>query len=157
MPTSPISSPPFDAGEPDPHPSSTSRGATVRTVELEDFHAGPVSLSRRVPLLENLGFRVISGRTYDIAVHRRRVRARLVVLHDMELVNRDGRPINLEKMGPMLGSLSRRLERADRGRHLQPPDPAGRADGREVTVLRAYARYLRQTGITYSQAISPRR
>lgn len=28
----------------------------------------PVSLSRRVPLLENLGFRVISEQTYDIGV-----------------------------------------------------------------------------------------
>ena len=123
------------------------------TVELKIFHAGaPVSLSRRVPVLENLGFRVISEQTHDITVHQAGSEPRLVVLHDMELVNRDGSPIDLEKIGPM---LEESFLAAWNG--LIEDDTFNRLillaglTAREVTVLRAYARYLRQTGITYSQ------
>src|SRR5690606_40792674 len=36
--------------------------------DLKIYHHGaPVALSRRVPLLENMGFRVISERTFEIA------------------------------------------------------------------------------------------
>lgn len=123
------------------------------TVELKIFHAGEaVSLSRRVPVLENLGFRVISEQTHDITVHEAGQPPRLVVLHDMELVNRDGNAIDLDKIGPLLeeafldawngviedGSFNRLILLAG-------------LTAREVTVLRAYSRYLRQAGITYSQ------
>ncbi len=53
---------------------------------LKIFHAGDhLPLSRRVPLLENLGFRVISERTFDIGLGKSGETQRSVVLHDMEL------------------------------------------------------------------------
>ncbi|MDK1491055.1 NAD-glutamate dehydrogenase [Sinorhizobium sp. 7-81] len=123
------------------------------TLELKIFHAeDPVSLSRRVPLLENLGFRVISEQTYDIGVSGHAEEQRLVVLHDMELVHRDGHALNIAKTGAaleeaFLASWSGTIEDDTFNRLILL---AG-LTAREVTVLRAYARYLRQAGITYSQ------
>ena len=132
------------------YPRATQRPDTV---ELKIFHAGePVSLSRRVPVLENLGFRVISEQTHDITVHEPGQPPRLVVLHDMELVNRDGHAIDLAKVGPkleesFLAAWNGLIEDGTFNRLILL---AG-LTAREVTVLRAYARYLRQAGITYSQ------
>ncbi|WP_438751203.1 NAD-glutamate dehydrogenase [Pararhizobium sp. O133] len=129
------------------------RGKGPESLELKIFHAGePVSLSHRVPLLENLGFRVISEQTHDISVSSTKGGERLVVLHDMELIHRDGHVLNLDKTGPMLEEA---YLAAWNG--LIEDDSFNRLillsglTAREVTVLRAYARYLRQTGITYSQ------
>ena len=132
------------------YPRATERKDTV---ELKIFHAGePVSLSRRVPVLENLGFRVISEQTYDITVHEAGTEPRLVVLHDMELVNRDGNAIDLDKIGPLLEEsfLAAWNGLIEDGTFNRLILLAG-LTAREVTVLRAYARYLRQAGITYSQ------
>ncbi|NHF73167.1 NAD-glutamate dehydrogenase [Paracoccus xiamenensis] len=123
------------------------------SVELKIFHAGsPVSLSRRVPVLENLGFRVISEQTHDLTVREDGQPPRPVVLHDMELVTRDGRPIELDKIGArleeaFLGVWNGVIEDGTFNRLIVL---AG-LTAREVNVLRAYARYLRQAGITYSQ------
>ncbi|MGH6782186.1 MAG: NAD-glutamate dehydrogenase domain-containing protein, partial [Sphingomonadaceae bacterium] len=123
------------------------------TAELKIFHAGePVSLSRRVPLLENLGFRVISEQTYDLNVGKHGEDQRRVVLHDMELIHRDGHTLNLEKTGAaleeaFLAAWNGMIEDDNFNRLILL---AG-LNAREVTVLRAYARYLRQAGITYSQ------
>jgi glutamate dehydrogenase len=129
------------------------RGKGPESLELKIFHAGePVSLSHRVPLLENLGFRVISEQTHDITVSCAKGGDRLVVLHDMELIHRDGHLLNLDKTGPMLeeaylSAWNGVIEDDSFNRLILL---AG-LNAREVTVLRAYARYLRQTGITYSQ------
>lgn len=129
------------------------KGKAADALELKIFHTGePVSLSHRVPLLENLGFRVISEQTHDILVDDARNGERLVILHDMELVHRDGHGLNLEKTGPLLEDA---YLAAWNG--LIEDDSFNRLillaglTAREITVLRAYARYLRQTGITYSQ------
>ena len=132
------------------YPRKTERQGSV---ELKIFHADePVSLSRRVPVLENLGFRVVSEQTHDITVRAAGEPPRQVVLHDMELVNREGRPIELDKIGAMLEEAF-----LDAWNGVIEDDTFNRLillaglTAREVTVLRAYARYLRQAGITYSQ------
>ncbi|MEY9771325.1 glutamate dehydrogenase [Sinorhizobium fredii] len=122
-------------------------------LELKIFHADtPVSLSRRVPLLENLGFRVISEQTHDIGVRAPGQEPREVVLHDMELIHRDGHTLNLAKTGAaleeaFLAAWNGTIEDDNFNRLVLL---AG-LTAREVTVLRAYSRYLRQAGITYSQ------
>ncbi|MDX3928386.1 MAG: NAD-glutamate dehydrogenase [Shinella sp.] len=121
-------------------------------LELKIFHAdGAVSLSRRVPLLENLGFGVVSEQTHEIVIRQPNASERLVVLHDMELQRRDGRDFtpNLVQM------LEEAFLFAWHG--LTDDDSFNRLiltaglSAREIMVLRAIARYLRQTGITYSQ------
>ncbi|OLP60386.1 NAD-glutamate dehydrogenase [Xaviernesmea oryzae] len=121
-------------------------------LELKIFHAErPVPLSKRVPLLENLGFSVISEQTHELTVTDGQG-ARLVIVHDMELTHRDGMALDLAKAGA-------RLENAFLAAWtgLVEDDAYNRLvllaglTAREVTILRGYARYLRQAGITYSQ------
>ncbi len=125
----------------------------TKALELKIFHAGDaVSLSRRVPLLENLGFNVVSEQTHDVTVVDQDGASRLVVLHDMELRHRDGLDIDLARLSGVLKDafLSAWLGRTDDDTFNRLIMTAG-LDVREIMVLRAYARYLRQTGIAYSQ------
>ena len=119
---------------------------------LKIFHAGtPLSLSHRVPLLENLGFMVIAESTYEIALKQDGKETPLV-LHDMELAHRDGRAIDLKTER---ASLEEAFLAAFRG--SIDDDSFNRLvlganmTAREAMVMRAYARYLRQTRIAYSQ------
>ena len=75
-------------------PSPAARKSST-TVGLKVWSLGrPMPLSERVPVLENMGFRVVDERTYHIAP-RRRGRARSW-LHDMMLERADGGVIDLE-------------------------------------------------------------
>ena len=122
------------------------------TVELKIFHAGePVSLSRRVPLLENLGFNVVSEQTHVLMLADPDGSERRVILHDMELKQREGLEIN-PKLSPMLE------EAFLAAWHGEVDDDAlnrlilaAGLSAREIMALRTYSRYLRQTGIAYSQ------
>ncbi len=124
-----------------------------KILSLKIFHAGSsLPLSRRVPLLENLGFNVISERTFDIEAADAEGVEGLVVLHDLELEARDGRDIDLERHGAMLeeaflAAFRGVIDNDSFNRLILSAD----LTAREVTVMRAYARYLRQAGIAYSQ------
>lgn len=127
---------------------------SVETLRLKIFHQPEhLSLSRRVPLLENLGFRVISEQTFDIDVGAHD-QVKPVVLHDMELQLRHQIPFSLDRD-------AKRLEEAFLAAFtgLADNDSFNRLvllsglTMREATVLRAYARYLRQAGIVYSQPL----
>ena len=71
----------------------TARAAPRRRVrDLKVFsHNRAISLSERVPVLENMGFRVVDERTY----HIRPADAAEVWFHDMELESASGQPIDL--------------------------------------------------------------
>ena len=65
---------------------------------LKIYHFGsPVALSRRVPVLENMGFRVISERTFEVGDDE----GDKVFIHDMELDNAFARPIDLADGGAL--------------------------------------------------------
>src|SRR5690606_9378351 len=67
--------------------------ARPHEIGLKIYHAGmPVALSRRVPVLENMGFRVISERTFSLTAED----GAPVFLHDMELESADGGPVDLD-------------------------------------------------------------
>ncbi|KGD95654.1 NAD-glutamate dehydrogenase [Rhizobium sp. YS-1r] len=122
----------------------------ANTVSLKIFHKDQhLSLSRRVPLLENLGFHVVSEQTFEIHVGPE---SKLVVLHDMELQLDNARAVDLSREGPLLEEafLSAFGGLIDNDGFNRLVLLAG-LSAREVTVLRAYARYLRQAGIVYSQ------
>ncbi|KQR79328.1 NAD-glutamate dehydrogenase [Rhizobium sp. Leaf341] len=134
--------------------SETAEDADADRLELKIFHADrAVSLSQRVPLLENLGFRVISEQTHDLSITDQNGE-RLVVLHDMELIHRDGKTLDVSSMGPLLEEafLSAWTGRIEDDAFNRLILLAG-LNARDVTVLRAYARYLRQVGIPYSQGL----
>ncbi|AZO17899.1 NAD-glutamate dehydrogenase [Mesorhizobium sp. M2A.F.Ca.ET.043.05.1.1] len=111
-------------------------------------HGSPVALSRRVPVLENIGFRVISERTFEVAGDP----AATVFIHDMELENSFGNPINLADGGALFEDAFLSVWRGDvdNDGYNGLAQTAGLWSG-EITILRAYGRYLQQAGIPQSQ------
>jgi len=111
-------------------------------------HSRPISLSERVPVLENMGFRVVDERTY----HIRPADASEVWFHDMELQSASGQPIDLS-------ALEHRLEAC----FLVVMGGQAESDGynalvltaglgwREAALIRTLSRFLRQIRVPYSQ------
>ena len=110
---------------------------------------GPIRLSERVPVLENLGFSVIDERSYRITP-RVEGGLREVVLHDMVLETADGGAIDgarhetrLEEC--FLAVLGGATENDGFNRLVI----AAAATWREAALVRAYATHLRQLGSTF--------
>ncbi|MCZ8261339.1 MAG: NAD-glutamate dehydrogenase [Beijerinckiaceae bacterium] len=111
-------------------------------------HGSPIPLSRRVPILENLGFTVINERTYRIVPEGGETHW----LHDMTLERARGGAIDLARLeanleATLFGIFAGTLE-SDRYNVLVTE--AGLSP-READILRSYARYLRQIGVPYGQ------
>ncbi len=124
-------------------------GHKPNEVALKIFHFGaPVSLSRRVPLLENMGFRVISERTFEVADEN----SESVFVHDMELESGFDRPLDLKDEGLLFEEtfLSVWRGEADNDGYNALAQTAGLRPA-ELGLLRAYGRYLQQAGIPQSQ------
>lgn len=124
-----------------------------QSLYLKVFHAGHhLPLSRRVPLLENLGFSVISERTFDIGVQpAKAAQQQHVVLHDMELAVRQGQVFDIPRQAKrvedtFLAAFSGLVDNDAFNRLVLSTD----LSVGEVAVLRAYAAYLRQGGLVYS-------
>jgi glutamate dehydrogenase len=107
---------------------------------------GPISLSQRVPVLENLGFRAIDEQSFVLSP-RFLDGPRAVTLHDMVLETADGAPIDLGVHHERLDACFRAVfgGEADNDNFNRLVVSAG-ADWRSVAVLRACAAYLRQLG-----------
>ncbi|MCV3238999.1 NAD-glutamate dehydrogenase [Mesorhizobium sp. ZC-5] len=116
---------------------------------LKIYHFGtPVALSRRVPILENIGFRVISERTFEVGDPD----GDTVFVHDMELENAFGEPIDLADGGELFEEVFLSVWRGDRdndGYNALAQTASMRSS--EIGILRAYGRYLQQAGIPQSQ------
>ena len=122
---------------------------------LKVFSRGAaISLSARVPLLENMGFRVVNERTYDILPQSPVNGAEpvRVWLHDMTLERADDGAIDVDRLDPAIEAALmaqfRGLSESDRFDQLVLA--AGLA-WREAALLRAFGRYLRQVGAPYAQ------
>ncbi|WP_256751905.1 NAD-glutamate dehydrogenase [Mesorhizobium sp. Mes31] len=127
-------------------------------------HGSPVALSRRVPVLENIGFRVISERTFEVGDDAtgtinsdqpgmiNRDQPGMVFIHDMELENSYGKPIDLGDHGALFEDAFLAVWRGDvdNDGYNGLAQTAGLWSG-EITILRAYGRYLQQVGIPQSQ------
>jgi len=127
---------------------------------LKLFHrGGQLPLSRRVPLLENMGFGTIAEQTIEISAaalaQAGLADAAPVFIHDMELaapaalalVNKEGR-----KTAAALADLFAAVwagEGADDGFNALAQTAGLPLNA--IFVLRAYGRYLQQAGIPYSQ------
>ncbi|MGY6708168.1 MAG: NAD-glutamate dehydrogenase [Rhizobiaceae bacterium] len=124
-------------------------GQPAQATGLKIYHLQePVSLSRRVPLLEHMGFRVISERTFEVAA----VEEDTVFLHDMELESASGQDVDLSDGGALLAEvfLSAWAGDTDGDGYSALVQTAG-LGARRISLLRAYGRYLQQAGIPQSQ------
>jgi glutamate dehydrogenase len=111
-------------------------------------HSRPISLSERVPVLENMGFRVVDERTY----HIRPAEAAEVWFHDMELETASGQPIDLTASESRLQAcfLVVMAQTAESDGYNALVLAAG-LGWREVALIRTISRFLRQIQVAYSQ------
>jgi glutamate dehydrogenase len=117
---------------------------------LKIYHFGsPVALSRRVPVLENMGFKVISERTFEIDQVDSNGK---VFVHDMDLQHEYGSTINLADGGALFEEvfLSVWTGQSDNDYFNALAQTAGLGSS-EISILRIYGRYLQQAGIPQSQ------
>jgi glutamate dehydrogenase len=112
--------------------------------------ARPLPLSERVPVLENMGFRVVDERTYHIEPKRDGVRT--VWFHDMLLERSDGTAIELDQGKARLETAFLMIMRgAAENDGYNALTLAGGLGWRDVALIRALSRFLRQIRVPYSQ------
>ena len=119
-----------------------------KRVDLKLYHAGtPIALSDRMPIIEAMGFRAINERTYRVE----RRDAEPVWMHDILLERADGQAVDLEASGDLLkaGFLAVWHGHAENDGFNALIASAG-LPWRDVAMLRALARYLRQALLSYS-------
>ncbi|MGI9381985.1 MAG: NAD-glutamate dehydrogenase, partial [Methyloligellaceae bacterium] len=120
-------------------------------VALYHLH-GPIRLSRRVPILENLGFAVIDERSYRL---RPKIEgeATEVSLHDMVLETRDGEKIDLDAHQARLEDCFLAVWNGGAANaHYNRLVLQAGLDWREAAAVRAYGAYLRQIRAPFGQA-----
>ncbi len=120
------------------------------SLRLKIVHAGePVPLSQSLPMLEHMGVRVLEERPYRIE----RRHGGIAWIHDIGMIVPGRDAIDLERVrepfqDAFLQVWRGGMENDDFNRLVLL---AG-LTWREVTVLRAYAKYLKQAAFTFSQA-----
>ncbi len=110
--------------------------------------ASPLSLSERVPILENMGFHVVAEQTFEIGAGE----ATIGYIHDMTLRRADGGEIDLDGARERLtDALMAIWERRAENDGFNALVLVAGLDWRSVALIRAFGRYLQQTGTPYSQ------
>jgi glutamate dehydrogenase len=125
-----------------------STGLRLRILQAGD----PISISDILPMLENFGLRVVAEHPYHVPVT-----GRPVWIQDFELEARDARRVDTQKLEPLfkealLATWRGEVENDGFNRLLL----CASLSAREIVVVRAYCRYLLQTGIPFSQAYMER-
>jgi len=113
-------------------------------------YGGAIPLSARVPVLENMGFRVVDERTYEIRpgtppeTH--------VWLHDMSLESADGAPIDIDALEVALEACFLMVMRgiAENDGYNALVLKAG-LQWRDIVLIRSISRFLRQVRLPFSQ------
>jgi glutamate dehydrogenase len=108
----------------------------------------PLPLSERVPVLENMGFRVVDERTYHITPRDGAV----VWLHDMLLEDRNGGMIDLQGLkGPLEAAFLMIMRGAAENDGYNALTLGAGLAWRDVALIRTLSRYLRQIRLPFSQ------
>jgi len=110
--------------------------------------AHPLPLSDRVPVLENMGFRVVDERTYHIAPEGHAG----AWFHDMLLERRDGAAIDLDDgKAPLEAAFMMVMRGQAENDGYNALTLIGGLGWRDVALLRTVSRFLRQARVPYSQ------
>ena len=110
----------------------------------------PIPLSERVPVLENMGFKVVDERTHKIEPGD--TGAAEMWLHDMMLERADGAAFDLDALKARLEAcfMAVMRGRAENDGYNALVLTAG-AQWRDVALVRTISRFLRQVRVPYSQ------
>jgi glutamate dehydrogenase len=124
--------------------------AAPNALRFKLFRAGgPVALSDSLPMLERMGMRVLDERPYQVAPEGRAP----IWVHDLGLLAAGvDSEVEIDALHPLFEDAFGRVFRGE----VESDDfnrlvVAARLPAVEVTILRAYARYLRQIGFPLSQ------
>ncbi len=126
-------------------------GRASHCVGLKVWHYdGAIPLSARVPMLENMGFRVVDERTYEIRpgtpseIH--------VWMHDMSLESADGAPVDIDGLQTALEACFLMVMRgiAENDGYNALVLKAG-LQWRDIVLIRAISQFLRQVRLPFSQ------
>ncbi len=122
-----------------------------RAVGLKVWSFGrPLPLSERVPVLENMGFRVVDERTYRIHPHGEGAHG--AWFHDMLLTRADGAAIDLGQGKAALETAFLMVMRgAAENDGYNALTLGGGLAWREVALIRTVSRFLRQIRVPFSQ------
>jgi len=118
------------------------------TLRLKMYHASQiVPLSQCLPMLENLGLRVISENAYELE------RGSGGCIHDFHIVKAGGGTIKDLSLKPLMEELLGEVwtRRAENDAFNALVLDAG-LGWRQIVALRAYGRFLRQLGLPFGQA-----
>ncbi len=122
-------------------------------LRLRILQAGdPISISDILPMLENFGLRVVAEHPYQVRTEKLGA-----WIQEFELEARDVRRVDTVKLEPLfkqalLATWRGEVENDGFNRLLL----CAGLSAREIVVVRAYCRYLLQTGIPFSQAYMER-
>ncbi|HEY4447788.1 MAG TPA: NAD-glutamate dehydrogenase [Steroidobacteraceae bacterium] len=115
--------------------------------------ADPVPMSDVLPMLENFGLRVISERPYELAWPE----GGAAWIQDFELEHRDGLSVEIARIeSKFREAFTATWSGANENDGFNRLLIAAELEAREILVLRAYCRYLLQTGVPFSQAYMER-
>ncbi|MCP1375462.1 NAD-glutamate dehydrogenase [Dyella lutea] len=118
------------------------------SLRFKVIHAGePIPLSEALPMLENMGVRMLAEHVYSLEGQERPL-----TIHDFEV--KPKQPLSFE-----LEHVRDRFERAFEALWRGHAESDGfnnlvlfaQADWRQIAVLRGYCKYLQQVGIAFSQ------
>jgi len=124
--------------------------AAPESIHLRLFRsASPITLSQALPILENMGFLVLSEHPYRIEVPG----GRPIWLQDFQMQRRDGGTVTPQALGPRFTETfaavwNGRAENDGFNRLVVMTTMTWR----QAAVVRAYCKFLLQTGGTFSQS-----
>ncbi|MGF1909625.1 NAD-glutamate dehydrogenase [Vibrio kasasachensis] len=120
-----------------------------KAVRLKLYHRDePIHLSDVMPMLENLGLRVIGESPYEI----RKANGRVYWILDFSMLHKSEKSVDLrearDRFQQAFSSIWHGQIESDGFNRLVL---GASLTGREISILRAYARYMRQVGFPFSQ------
>ncbi|MBS0579770.1 MAG: NAD-glutamate dehydrogenase [Proteobacteria bacterium] len=130
-------------------PAQSQARVHLKIVKLGD----PVPISDVLPMLENFGLRVISERPYELSWPE----GGAAWIQDFELEQREGLIVDIPRIEAIFRDAfaeawAGTIENDGFNRLLL----AAELNARQIVILRAYCRYLLQTGVPFSQAYMER-
>ncbi len=119
------------------------------SVQLKLFHfQDPIPLSDVIPVLENLGLRVINERPYSI----RCADDQRIWIHDFSLQHSAGEAFELRSVKQVFQDAFQQIWNGRCGNDaFNRLVLAARLSWRDVAILRAYAAYMKQINVNFSQ------
>ncbi|HEY4265804.1 MAG TPA: NAD-glutamate dehydrogenase domain-containing protein, partial [Micropepsaceae bacterium] len=111
-----------------------------------------VPLSECLPVFENLGLRVIAEDAFALAPLAEDGTGQSVALQNFLMARSDGKPVEIERLRPLLEDAFHAVWRSDaESDGFNRLVTAAGLDWRDVVILRAIAKFLRQAGLALSQ------